>query len=197
MGCDIHVYCEVKNDAGAWRTADRFEANHYDDGDLDFQVDPVYKTRNYALFTALATDVRRYNDEQASLGEAKGLPPDMSSHTKAEYDRWESDAHNMSYFTLAELYAFQDANKTVTYSGFISPQQALELEKGKTPTSWCQGTSDDTWVHRQWTVEKDVMSELVAAVEARAKDEFWIFYSTERVPPEQAEKFRIVFWFDN
>ena len=62
---------------------------------------------------------------------------------------------------------------------------------------WCQGTSDETWVKREWKEEQDVMQELVEALEARAKTEFWIFYSDERVPNDQANKIRIIFWFDN
>jgi hypothetical protein len=197
MGCDIHVCCEVKNKEGGWRTADRFYANHYGDGDMDYQIDPIYRDRHYALFTALASDVRRYNDEQASLGEAKGLPHDMSSHTKAAYERWELDAHNASHYTLAELYAFQDANKHVTLSGFISPEAAAELENGKTPETWCQGTTDKTWVHRQWTFEQDVMADLVSAIEKRADSKFWLSCRDGRVPPDKAENIRIVFWFDN
>lgn len=192
MGCDIHVYCEVKEESGQWRTADRFK---FESG--EYWVCPIYDGRHYALFTALATDVRRRNDETPSLGEAKGLPADMSSQTKAAADYWECNAHNHSYFKLSELYAFQDKHKTVTHSGYISPQQAKDLENGVIPQAWCQGTSDETWVHRTWTEEYDVMAEIVSAIEARAKDEFWLFYHEGRIPQDKADRIRIVFWFDN
>lgn len=208
MGCDIHTYIEVQRTVSnelAWQCADRFELNKYfdpkDDSDKwgqEYNVDPVYSDRNYTLFSALA-GVRYYGNEVALLSEPRGMPDDCNQVIKDHNERWDADGHSHSYCTLQELYDYQDENSKVTYKGLISPEQAKDLdENGTHPRSWCQGTSDQSYIKREWTVEEDVLKFFVEAIEKRARKDHWIFWKDdERVEREKAEKTRVVFWFDN
>lgn len=196
MGCDIHLYCEINNtvdNVKAWRTADRFKLDHYDN---KFQVASVFSDRDYALFTALA-GVMDGAHEVAILSQPRGFPVDAAAWTQSEYDAYGIDAHSASYVTLDELYNYQDKNPQFRYSGLISPEAAKELdENGTHPRSWCQGTSDKSYVRRDWQAEGNVMDDLIKAVEKRAKEELWI-YAKGRIALDRAKDFRIVFFFDN
>ena len=205
MGCDIHTYMEVQrtvNDELKWVCADRFELNPYfnkdDPDEAEYEVDPVYRDRKYALFAALA-GVRDYGNEVALLAQPRGLPDDANPIILKENKRWGCDGHSHSWFTLQELYDYQDANSKVTYKGLVSLEAAKALdETGEPPRSWCQGTSDKSYVRREWTVEEDVLKLFVQAIEVRARKEHWVYWKDdERVNKGAAEKTRIVFWFGN
>lgn len=115
MGCDIHLMTEVKRN-GAWESADSW--NMEDD---TIWPDSIYKGRNYDMFAVLA-DVRngvgfagRYTGSGFKpIAAPRGAPEDASSEVKAYTDSWEADGHSHSYFTLAELLAY-DWDQTTTY----------------------------------------------------------------------------------
>lgn len=205
MGCDIHVYTEVLstvNGEKIWRSADLYKLNHYfnvtdlDDGEPEYVVHPVYNSRNYELFGALA-GVRVRLDDSPLLSEPKGIPGDCSPPTKAANDYWNGDGHSHSHSTLAELYKFRKENAPLRRSGLMSPENAERLDSGVgEPTEWCQGTSIQDYVHRVWTPRDSILDDFINAVESRAKDELWVF-GDGPVPSDKAESFRIVFWFDN
>lgn len=127
------------------------------------------------------------------------MPDDINDVIKGENERWGCDGHSHSWVTLQELYDYQDRNSHVTYKGLVSPEQAKALdEDGIPPNSWCQGTSNPTYVPRTWTVKQDVLEHFVKSIEERARKEHCIYWKDcERVEREKAEKTRIVFWFDN
>lgn len=198
MGCDIHTYMEVHrtvNNELKWVCADRFKLNIYSEKE-EYKIEPIYSDRNYTLFAALA-GVRDYGNEVALLARPRGLPGDCNHIVLRESNYWGDDAHSHSWVTLQELYDYQDANSKVTYKGLAAPPAAKALdETGEPPRSWCQGTSNKSYVRREWTVEEDVLKFFIQAIEARAREEHYI-YSLGRVERKFAEKTRVVFWFDN
>ena len=120
MGCDIHMYAEVKKNNKWSKVGDVFENMWYSkDRELSDWNKPLtdtpYDGRNYDLFAILA-DVRnghgfagcvtgeRFNP----ISEPKGLPDDVSKKIKKESDKWDGDGHSHSYFTVKELLDFQE-----------------------------------------------------------------------------------------
>lgn len=126
MGCDVHFYVEVKKD-GAWQSADRWK-NQADAGenayyDVDYD-ERFYTSRNYNLFAILA-DVRNgYGFAGITTGEGfkpidepRGVPNDASNEYKAIVKQWDGDGHSHSYFTVAELLAYDWTQKTKFQDG--------------------------------------------------------------------------------
>lgn len=108
MGCDIHVYCEKLTKSGwtksGWATADRFK--YEPDWNPEYRVDPIYRDRHYAMFAVLA-NVRNYDGIENIFSDLRGLPEDICSQTRKEYERWEPDAHGYGWATLQELYDYR------------------------------------------------------------------------------------------
>lgn len=125
MGCDIHFFTErytkdnnyegpkdlseeretrlnvVLEDTmlyPKWVSADKWSVSRYDDD--EWEADEIYGDRDYHLFGVLA-DVR--GNGPCISGGPKGIPEDISSGYKYILDRWDSDGHSHSYFTLSEL----------------------------------------------------------------------------------------------
>jgi hypothetical protein len=201
MGCDIHMYAELKrnvNEKEVWVNVDDFRINPYWDGsdsESQFEHKDLHGDRNYGLFSLLA-GVRDYSEKTKPVSDPKGLPEDISDFTKRAADRWESDAHTHSWLLLSELKEFQEKNPTITRSGLISPSQAKALdERGEFPNSWCQGTSDKTFVKREWTEPAEYLKPLITKMQDRMKEELWIW--DDDYDKSLDKKIRIVFWFDN
>lgn len=201
MGCDIHLFTEIKksiNSEDKWVNVDNWRYNPYykegsDDGEEMLHVESLYSGRNYELFGILA-GVRDLSND--AIDDPRGLPEDVSSVTKKASDRWDGDGHSHSWLTLRELKEYQGLHPVVKRSGFISPEAAELLDAGEeTPDIWCQATSVTTWVKREWEEGYDTLKPIVDAMDKRVRDEFWVWNGEER--PELDEKIRIVFWFDN
>lgn len=147
MGCDIHIYAEVKRD-GKWQRAEV----------------AVPDERNYWTFSLMA-DVRNgYGFAGSPTGKAvtpiaqpRGLPEDCAtsdSDGDIDYDEpgyvWLGD-HSHSWLTLRELQSV-DLDAPITQCGVISKEQKTALEAGKLPDGWCAMkspmTEDD--VHATW-----------------------------------------------
>ena len=198
MGCDIHLYCEKYNEKDKkWISADRLKLNEYYgkyEDENQYSIVHLYDDRNYALFGVLA-GVRNYYDNEC-ISEPKGLPDDICEFVKNEAEYWDGDGHSHSYFTAKELFDWQKEHSTTNYSGMISPENQLKLDKeGITPTSWCQWTNQENWKYREWTEPNCVLDHLIKKVKDRMEEEFWIFKDEDY--EKYAENFRIVFWFDN
>lgn len=125
MGCDIHMYVEMRKD-GQWVTADYFLPT---DSDFDNRPErskeaqlyvgdyhmwhpvggelnhiPIYDCRSYWLFGILAGVRGEVDDENSpTIDEPRGLPDDICPFVKAEYGDGEWDWHTPSWFTLKEL----------------------------------------------------------------------------------------------
>lgn len=204
MGCDIHLFTEVKktiNGTEMWINSDSWEINPYyrygtdEDRKHERELDhkSIYRGRNYELFGILA-DVR--GDGNPVISDPKGLPEDVSDVVKDESDRWGSDGHSHSYLTLRELVEYLEKYPKIKCEGFISPEAAKKLaKKGETPNSWAEWANPDLkWVHRKWE-EDSAVKYLVDKVRQKLSDVFWV--RPEDQTAEDEEKIRIVFWFDN
>jgi len=199
MGCDIHIFTEESktiNNVTKWRNVDNWNINHWygvDEHEIKpYNVNNVYHGRDYELFTFLA-GVRNYGHEMSYFN-PKGFPADASKEVRKEYEYWGTDAHTPSYLTIHELKESNSCQK-ITRSGLISPKQAEQLNEGKPPDSWCQGTSDKSWVYREWIEEQDILKHFMKELEPHYKDVMWIFNDDRNI--EKEKQFRIVFWFDN
>lgn len=133
MGCDIHLYVERRVD-GKWMTADKWSKNKYhekypEDNEPEMCIeweDRFYSGRNYNLFAILA-GVRngrgfagcKTGEGFVPISEPRGVPDDACPEYKAEVDRWDGDGHSHSYFTVAELMAY-DWNQTSILHGVVN-----------------------------------------------------------------------------
>ncbi len=115
MGCDIHILTEKRHKkrekdevVPPWTNTDRFRYNSYkqedpnDDSEEVLEIVPVYRERDYNLFTRLA-GVRSYDSDMPVFAQPRGIPDDISAISKAQVDRWGCDGHSHSYATYAEL----------------------------------------------------------------------------------------------
>jgi len=141
MGCDIHPYVESRVD-GEWQTADKWTPCSYADGALRIAFnDEVYSGRNYELFAILA-DVRNRFD-LVPIGPLRGLPPDACPQVREACEGWDGDGHSHSWFTLAELLAY-DWAQAATLSGWVGAVGYAQWDRrrrsnGLGPESYCQG----------------------------------------------------------
>lgn len=165
MGCDIHMFAEVKTN-GKWiRVGEIFEG--WSKGSL---TDEPYTGRNYDLFAILA-DVRNglgfagivTGSGFNPIADPKGLPNDseylnavskyaydvspMSGKSIPEEEReknrdWimNSDYHSHSYFTLDELMKY-DWNQLTLKSGVVTKAEYLRYKKDGSPSAWCGSVS--------------------------------------------------------
>ena len=88
MGCDIHLHTEIKI-RGGWQ--------HYSAPDTP---------RCYPLFTKMA-GVRAYGDEEPEdqpIAKPRGIPEDISTVTRIDYDKWEDDRHSHSWLSADEIF---------------------------------------------------------------------------------------------
>lgn len=201
MGCDIHMYTEVKRsirEKEVWVNVDDFRINPYYDGkdnsERQFEHQDLYGDRNYGLFTLLA-GVRDYSEKTIPVSDPKGLPENMSDITREESERWDGDGHTHSWLTLAELKSFQAKNPSITRSGLINQRQVAELESGIFPNTWCQGTNQEGYIRKEWVEPSTTLVPLIEKITERMKDVFWIY--NDDYDKSIEEKIRIVFWFDN
>ena len=207
MGCDIHNHIEYKrtvNGEEKWFCGDYFKVNpYYERGDKyerKLELVPFCENRNYGLFSLLA-DVRNYGGNEP-ISQPRKLPKDLSKEVKADARRWGIDGHSHSYFTLQELIKYESTHKTIKESGYISPKSAELLDNyGIPPEEWCQWTSIESWVYREWQRSDNSIANLIEEMKKRAAELYVIYkYMWEQEPEEaykRAENIRIVFWFDN
>lgn len=221
MGCDIHNHIEYLKDIyvgddkdgksqykPTWVCGDYFKVNPYykeNQKDNEWKEEPLElvgfcDNRNYGLFALLA-DVRNYSHNKP-ITKPKGLPNDLSKEVKADAERWGCDGHSHSYFTLKELLDYQKNQPKLKLSGMIPPQAAKELdENGTAPKMWCQFTTIKDWVYREWEEEDKSLDNLIDAMKKRAHELYVIYgWWWDEKPEEaynEANKIRLVFWFDN
>jgi hypothetical protein len=207
MGCDIHLYTEKKikrKDKEFWWCVDNFKPNEWN---LDYSDEPqfshksIYDIRNYDLFAALA-DVRNYGNI-IPIDEPRGLPDDISDIVKKEAEIWHGDGHSYSWLTAKEIFIYNNKYSETIQSGLITLEAAKELdEKGILPSMWCQWTNQEGYVKRSWKRPHSPVESLIEPLKDIMKEEFHVydFYDEEKQEKmiwDNAEDFRLVYFFDN
>lgn len=154
MGCDIHLYAEIKDDQGDWQPLDNWKVKEAGTDDEYIDVDykeAFYKGRNYDLFAILA-DVRNgygfagvdTGDEYRPIAMPKGLPSDTCAMIKQASDRWNGDGHSHSYFTVNELLKYNWARDN-NQRGIVSLESMVDWKNSYmpdlSPRSWCGAMS--------------------------------------------------------
>lgn len=196
MGCDIHLYTEALTTVHGvtkWRNADLYEYNYWDD---DFAIKPVSYDRDYDCFAALA-NVRNGSGLIVPLAEPRGIPDDVCEGTKHHWwSGYSTDGHSASHATLQELYEYAEQHSQHKQSGLVSPAQVETIESGGVPDTWCGWTNAEGYTKHEWVREGSPIAYLLEKLERHAK-EVLSHYGEGPLPKEKAEKFRIVFFFDN
>ena len=187
MGCDIHLFCERRVDYDKWECEDHFRIKTDDApetiniqsiNDYPKYLDPVplYSDRSYALFSLLAGVRGSGGIEQ--IDDRRGLPHDVSEIVKAYSDYWDVDGHSHSWYTAKEL--FKKKYEMEEERRWLNDDEELDDEEFE-------------WAYRG-------LCKLCQAITIRMVDVFYIYDSSEAVIEERvkknADKFRVIFWFD-
>lgn len=197
MGCDIHICTEARNRdpcKSRWLNVDRYKLDEYEQekGNRVYVPVEICDGRNYTMFAMLA-DVRN-SYGIIPISQPRGIPEDANEVTLERSERYGIDGHSHSYLTLKELKEYNAKKSPVTYTGYVSPDDAIIVDMGGVPKMWCSMTNDPTWVKKSWTVIPDDLDDLIKNLQERKVDTLWLWHSPE---DERDEDIRIVFWFDN
>ena len=103
MGCDIHLFAEVRRN-GKWVQVHQAPSGSVDDDPIESYGDTFYSGRSYDLFTLLA-DVRSRTGI-TPISPPRGIPDGVSEGITKVIERWDGDGHSHSYFTLNELMTY-------------------------------------------------------------------------------------------
>jgi hypothetical protein len=134
---------------------------------------PLYLGRNYDLFAILA-DVRNGRGFAGiftgrgfePISDPKGLPEDVTPEIQAISDRWAGDGHSHSYFTLAELQAYNWCRET-THCGWVGPMDYAKWKETGIPDNAC-GMIDGPHVEH---IGHEQMNKIVAEMPESEKPE--------------------------
>lgn len=242
MGCDIHMWAEVKmrwNDGETeWlmvghefeypyhredapnyvRTYGKRGQNDYESYESNKRLTrSPYSGRNYDLFAILA-DVRNgrgfagidTGDRFNPIAEPRGVPTDATDAYKEEVEHWGIDGHSHSWFTLAELKAY-DWDQTTNHRGTVDAKEFVQWRHNGKPESWC---GDVTGYNVRNVSNEDMEAVIRAGVptehvytrvswEEPYRNSVGTFL-TDTIPAleriaamDRVEDLRIVFFFDN
>lgn len=109
MGCDIHMYCEVRERAEGATWEPMIKAVFPDDyyrpekpiGEYNTShTHHPYKLRNYRLFENLCGV--RSRGLYSAVSPSRGLPLDVTPEWEAQSRRWGDDGHSHSWLSLEE-----------------------------------------------------------------------------------------------
>lgn len=139
MGCDIHLYVEVKKDDKWDELAIPLFSDPYEAITKKKSYSHKPDTyRNYTLFALLA-DVRNDGSIQP-IKYVTGIPEDLSEDLKEEYNRGSSDWHSATYYILDELLEYQwDTLEIETVD--ISGEGYKEYIENGMPSSWIRSSN--------------------------------------------------------
>lgn len=121
MGCDIHMHVEVWDKRfNCWREAGPFLSYNYYGRPGRHVADVIYYERNYTLFQILNPDCGRGWDRFPPIQpHGRGIPQDVSLSVGQAYTAWGRDAHSASYYTLAELLAYNWKGSVDGLEGYV------------------------------------------------------------------------------
>jgi hypothetical protein len=184
MGCDIHGFCEVKQN-GVWKLNDKkvFKNPYYlspeeleerkknqpDYEMYDWQMEEFDNhpptSRNYDWFAILA-DVRNgrgfagvsTGDGFDIISEPKGVPDDATEEWWDEVNRWRGDMHSHSHLSLEDFDSFNWLQIT-RKCGVIPLNEYKELAgTNGTPSGWSGSISGPNIV----TVDEESADKILA-----------------------------------
>ncbi|MHA1286396.1 MAG: hypothetical protein ACTSPB_03215 [Candidatus Thorarchaeota archaeon] len=172
MGCDIHMYVEVKKN-DLWEKAGKIFDYPYYDPDAPSQIgedgyewnprktDEPYMGRNYDLFAILANVRNGYGFAGIPTGRGfkpidmpRGLPRDVSKEIKKLSDEWGLDGHSHSYFTLKEILDY-DWDQVTTHELFVNETGYDAIQRGEQPAFTCAG------VHTSMVISEEEMKDVI------------------------------------
>lgn len=201
MYVDIHICCEYR--LSTWFNGDYFMFNPWYEefgDDNEYTMIPIYAKRNYDLFATLA-DVKNRGGI-IPISAPRGLPDDIHKVTKQLVDEYGNRGFSHSYFTLRELLDYMDTAPICTYSGWITKEEAKDLDLYHIyPNIWLSSSNSENYVKRTWTVPNNHVNVLVDAMKKRLIEIISeINHGTTKELNDTeikriANDFRIVFWF--
>lgn len=160
MGCDIHIYAEKRMPDGGWQAVDV---------DRERDWPEFLGGRNYGFFGWLA-GVRNYSSIEP-LSEPRGIPDDVTTSVRLEYERWAGDAHTPSWYYMEELANF-DFDQIMEDRRCERRLANGVIDGGQT----CEPGEGEKTTYREFFGE-EVIKDILAGKEAGVD--------------------RVVFWFDN
>jgi len=200
VGTDISCYAEKKID-GKWLLAEPLTANglwseEFPDEEPRLAPQPLFDTRNYALFAILA-DVRndvRLVEPFVFIAAPRGFPDDASPELQDYFGYWRNDAHNAGWLLASEILAF-DWERIIRRRGVVDARAAHLFPPSRTGfpnAAWPPGVEQGvanygSGIEVQWreTYRQAVGPELIDAILPGLAT-----YGT-------AEAVRVVFWFES
>lgn len=199
MGCDIHMYCEVKQkNSKKWDTVGRIFKNEYakyhkgliwvfEDGESFGEPYVIYPylNRNYNLFAVLA-GVRNgtWGDQVKPISKPRGLPEDVSKFVLKKSEEYGVDGHSHSHISLSELEKYNWGFK-ISIDAYVDKEVAEEFNKtGIKPTEYAALSSHGVAI--QWT---ETIGDLCK--------QFLLTCMPQLTNLKKFGEVRIVFWFDN
>ncbi len=185
MGCDIHCYLEVYNEATkTWNIRERKKnviGTH--------RPDEFYHGRNYSLFAWLGCTYRRPYIPCINL--PRGLPHDTDPEIRSWFDI--IGEHNSSYFTFEELLPYLEIDVLCEVYVTTDFMDYIRRDKIDFKTS-------DWWSHYSENVGFD-LAEYELVTFTMSTDEFMGVFKDkikeESTLHKNLNHVRIVFWFDN
>lgn len=207
MGCDIHLYAEVREN-DKWKKLGPLFADHWsavpwtwawpEDADgkrhstrgkrarLTCRVtDEPYRDRNYTLFGILAGV--RWDDCLDGFGRPRGLPKDVSPQVKRLARQWDGDGHSHSYLTLTELLAYdwwrhgtEDEDINHWYFQLMAKRAKYSRDE------YIKAFEEVGGLRKRWMSYAELCPEFVDMIR-----------ELTQYIPDSPDNVRIVFWFDN
>ena len=96
MGCDVHMFCEIRYGNGPWMAHPKHTLNKEDDQYYAYEIQAA--NRNYTMF-GLLNGVRGGK----ALCNDNGFPDDACELIDKEYCSWGIDAHSPNHISLASF----------------------------------------------------------------------------------------------
>lgn len=128
MGCDIHIFVEIrKNDKWEYFNEDHFSNVYSHIGESE-KTNAPFDWRSYNMFSFLAGV--RGGDIKPIKEPACDIPEDVSENVKNKKESWDGDGHSHSFLTARELVEF-DYNQDLREPGqeFSTNSRNTLLEK--------------------------------------------------------------------
>ena len=152
MGCDIHMWVEVRSpEADAWGNRPwaflKTPPQGFDEFAEEHGWDPSwYSGRNYDAFAMLASVRNGVGFAGIKTGEGfkpiampRGIPEDATDDYKVKVEEYGIDGHSHSWLTLRELQEYPAKDLRTQHEGTVGVTQFSVWKKEGKPKSWSGG----------------------------------------------------------